>query len=148
MTKHMFLGGEVLVMQKEHAAYIAGIIDGEGSISLVKFHHNQHPSPLISISSSDLELLEWIKEITSFGKIVAKKNYNPHKHKDSFTLNIKYNQAISLLKEIVDYLVLTRKRKRAELILEEYKKVTPRNGRYSAELLVKKKQFYERLISL
>lgn len=33
------------------------------------------------------------------------------------------------------------KRLRAELILSDYLKVTPRNGKYSSELLVKKKKF-------
>ncbi|MBU3209659.1 hypothetical protein [Clostridium algidicarnis] len=35
-------------MTSEEKAYIAGIIDGEGSIMLLKFHHNQFPSPCIS----------------------------------------------------------------------------------------------------
>ncbi len=135
-------------MNKEHAAYIAGIIDGEGSISLIRLHSNQYPSPFISISSSDLELLEWIKNITGLGSIIRKKNYKPTKHKESYTLNIKYNEAILLLNEIVDYLVLTRKKQRALLILSEYKSVTPRNGRYSKEILAKKELFYQRFMSI
>lgn len=135
-------------MKIEHAAYIAGIIDGEGSISLVKFHKNQLPSPLISIPSSDLELLEWIKNITGYGTIIRKKNYNPDKHKDSYTLNIKYNEAISLLNDVTPYLIIERKKKRALLILSDYKKVTPRNGRYSKELLTQKQEFYEKFMSI
>ncbi|WP_315117412.1 hypothetical protein [uncultured Clostridium sp.] len=45
----------------EQSAYIAGIIDGEGSIMLLKFHSSQLPSPCLSISSTSLELLNWIK---------------------------------------------------------------------------------------
>ena len=42
-------------------AYIAGIIDGEGSIMLIKLHSNEFPSPCISIASTTLELLTYIK---------------------------------------------------------------------------------------
>lgn len=51
-------------MLETEKAYIAGIIDGEGSIMLIKFHKNQYPSPCISISSTNVELLEWIKQTT------------------------------------------------------------------------------------
>lgn len=54
-------------------AYLAGIIDGEGSIMLIKVKSKQFPSPCISISSSNLELLEWIQCATSIGKIIKKK---------------------------------------------------------------------------
>ena len=49
-------------MTETEKAYIAGIIDGEGSIMLQKIHSNEHPSPCISIASTTLELLKWIKE--------------------------------------------------------------------------------------
>lgn len=56
-------------MTNEQKAYIAGIIDGEGSIMLLRFHNNQFPSPCISISSTTIELLKWIKGITKIGTI-------------------------------------------------------------------------------
>ncbi len=60
-------------MITEEKAYIAGIIDGEGSIMLLKFHNNQFPAPCISISSTTLELLEWLKNKTRVGTIKEKK---------------------------------------------------------------------------
>ena len=135
-------------MTLQQAAYIAGIVDGEGSISLVKQGKNQYHSPLISIASADLELLEWVQKTTGYGTIIKKKNYNPSKHKDSYAINIRYNQAISLLKEIVEFLVITRKKKRAQLILSEYKKVTLRNGRYNKDLLERKTIFYRNFMSI
>lgn len=135
-------------MTSEEKAYIAGIIDGEGSIMLLKFHNNQFPSPCISISSSTLELLEWIKLKTAVGIIKGKKNYNSDKNKDSYTYTVKYNEAIELLRELLPYLIIESKRKRAILILEKYKKFTPRNGRYSPEMLEMKKAFYEEFIAI
>ncbi|NFA89743.1 hypothetical protein EXM30_04850 [Clostridium botulinum] len=105
-------------MTNEQKAYIAGIIDGEGSIMLLRFHNNQFPSPCISISSTTIELLEWIKSVTKVGTIKRKKNYNTEKHTDSFTYTIKYNDAINLLIQIEPYLVIKNKKTRARLIIE------------------------------
>lgn len=135
-------------MEAIDKAYIAGIIDGEGSIMLTKFHKNQHPSPCISIASTSLELLIWIKDKAGYGDIKSKKNYNIEKHQNSYVYTVKYNNAIEMLNDITPYLVIPIKKQRAELILSEYKSVTPRNGRYSEELLQQKQAFYQKFISL
>lgn len=135
-------------MTSEEKAYIAGIIDGEGSIMLLKFHSNQFPSPCISISSTTLELLQWIKSKTNVGTIKGKKNYNLEKHKNSFTYAVKYNDAINLLVEIEPYLIIKSKKKRAKMIIEKYKDLTPRNGRYSNEMIEAKETFYKEFINI
>jgi LAGLIDADG-like domain len=135
------LGG--IAMEIWEAAYIAGIIDGEGSISLTKMHEHEHRRPCISIASTDKELLIYIQSLSG-GTINNKKNYNPNKHKDSFTLNIKNKEAvISLLGFISPYLRVDKKRKRALWILKKYEEVTPRNGKYNLESLEKKLSFEE-----
>lgn len=135
-------------MTDTEKAYIAGIIDGEGSIMLIKFHSNQFPSPCITISSATIELLEWIKQKVCAGTIKGKKNYKPEKHKNSFTYEIKYNKAIILLKNICPYLIIEAKRKKAELILKYYKILTPRNGKYSPEQLIAKENFYQEFMNI
>jgi len=45
-------------MTPEESTYVAGIIDGEGSIMLIRFHKNQNPAPCVSISSALIELLK------------------------------------------------------------------------------------------
>lgn len=129
-------------MTTEQKAYIAGIIDGEGSIMLIKFHNNQFPAPCVSITSTTLELLTWIKAVTGIGAINHKKNYNPKNHKDCFTYIVKYDAAIDLLLAIEPYLVINIKKTRARFIINGYKNVTPRNGRYSSEMLTAKEKFY------
>lgn len=135
-------------MLETEKAYIAGIIDGEGSIMLQKFHSNEFPAPCVSIASTSLELLEWIKETIQKGAIISKKNYNPEVHKDCYSYVLRRNDAIYLIKEIYPYLIIESKRKRAKLILENYKALTPRNGRYSLEMLEAKKKFYNEFISI
>ncbi|WP_053956698.1 LAGLIDADG family homing endonuclease [Inediibacterium massiliense] len=129
-------------------SYIAGIIDGEGSIMLIKFHKNQFPSPCITIASTTLNLLQWIQEKSKVGHIKSKKNYNPQKHKDSYTYIAKYEDAIYLLKAIEPYLIIPEKKLKARMIIYEYKQVTPRNGKYSQELLEQKEDFYKRFVSI
>lgn len=128
-------------MECWESAYIAGIIDGEGSISLTRMHGGENRRPCISIASTDLELLVYIQALTG-GKINNKKNYNPDKHKDSYTLNIKKKEAVlSLLKNIKPYLRVDKKRNRSQWIIENYEKLTPRNGKYNPQLLELKLAF-------
>lgn len=61
---------------------------------------------------------------------------------------IKFNKAIDLLKEIAPYLIIEVKRKRAELIINNYKKVTLRNGRYNTEQSQERKKFYKEFMDI
>lgn len=135
-------------MTETEKAYIAGIIDGEGSIMLQKFHSNQYPAPCISIASTTYELLEWIQTVIGKGSIKSIKNRNPEKYRNSYAYILRYDDAINLLIEIYPYLIINSKQKRAELIIKKYKSLTPRNGRYTAELINLKNEFYEEFINL
>ncbi|MGJ7920192.1 LAGLIDADG family homing endonuclease [Neobacillus sp. LXY-4] len=96
-------------MEKWEAAYVAGIIDGEGSITLTRMHGQEFRRPCISIASTDLELLLYIQSLTG-GVINNKKNYNPEKHKNSFTLYIKKKKdVIDTLQHISPFLRVNKK---------------------------------------
>ncbi len=116
-------------------AYIAGIIDGEGTITLSKKHKNETPSPRVTISNCNLDVLKWIKKKAGYGNIQRKKRVREH-HSIPFELRILSDRAIHFLNEIKDYLRI--KKPHAILITEKYKSVTLRNGRYSKDLLEKK----------
>ncbi len=135
-------------MTETEKAYIAGIIDGEGSIMLQRIHKNEHPSPCVSITSTTLELLEWIKDTVRKGRVLSKKNYNIEKHKDCYSYVLRRNDAISLLNDIYPYLIINTKKKRAELIISKYKSVTPRNGYYTDEMLIAKEEFYKEFMGI
>jgi len=139
---------EGIIVKEWEAAYLAGIIDGEGSITLTKNHKNEFRRPCISIASTDLELLDFLKTITG-GTIANKKNYNPRKHKNSFTLTIRKKETVmDLLASISGFLRVDKKKKRANLILENYDKVTPRNGKYCPVLLNEKQLFEEEFFKI
>ncbi|MEK3992027.1 LAGLIDADG family homing endonuclease [Robertmurraya sp. FSL R5-0851] len=135
-------------MKEWEASYIAGIIDGEGSISLTRMHKGEFRRPCISISSTDKELLIYIKSLTD-GVINNKKNYNPKRHKDSYTLTIKKKEKVfEVLEKTHPYLRVNKKRARAIWILKFYDKVSRRNGKYSPTLLKQKLQFEEEFFLL
>jgi len=135
-------------MKKWEASYIAGVIDGEGSIMLTRMHKNEFRRPCISIASTDLELLQYVQSHTG-GILVCKKNYYPLMHKKSFTLTIKKKDIVFyLLNQIVPFLRIHKKRKRALFILKEYNNVTSRNGKYTPELLNQKLLFEKRFFEL
>ena len=135
-------------MTETEKAYIAGIIDGEGSIMLQRIHKNEFPSPCVSVASTSLELLNWLKKTIGKGMIISKKNYNPEVHKDCYSYVLRRNDAIKLIEEIYPYLVIVSKKKRAKLIIEKYKALTPRNGRYTSEMMKAKEEFYNEFISI
>jgi len=75
------------------------------------------------------------------GKITLKRTYQ-QQHKQGFTYGVSNRQALNLLKQIVSYLQ-SYKKLRAELVLAQYVKLTPRNGKYSKELLMQRDVFVE-----
>lgn len=135
-----------MILTEKDKGYIAGIIDGEGSICLTKHHSNEFRSPEISVTSTTYEILQYLKN-TIGGNISTKTKYNEN-YKDSWLWKIRTNLALELLNEIKDYLLVPEKKARAELLINEYKSVTPRNGRYSEEKLKQKLDFEKRFMEI
>ncbi len=128
------------------AAYIAGLVDGEGTIALTRRHKNENRQLEISISNTEMELLEYLLDTIGTGRITRKKTYS-NKHTPSATYLISNRQALRLLEQIFPFL-LTYKQHRASLILQDYLRLTPRNGKYSQELRQKRERFIERFFEI
>lgn len=133
--------GEFYGKQALHIiAYLAGIIDGEGTITLSKIHKaSEFRHPVVSVSSTSYEILDFIHAHYG-GSISAHKIYQSH-HKQSWMWKTTYDDVISFLTDIYPYLLDKTKRHRAQLLMTRYKQVTPRNGRYSEEMKQAKQQF-------
>jgi len=63
------------------------------------------------------------------------------KHAVGYIYRVRNRQALNLLTQISLYLRTYNKRKRAEMVLKNYIKLTPRNGKYSTEILTQRKKF-------
>lgn len=133
-------------LTKTEAAYIAGLIDGEGTITLIRKHKNEHRQLSLSISSTEIALLEFVKSATGVGKITTKRTSKSH-HTPSFTYAVYNRQALIIVEQVLSFLK-SYKRERAELILSNYLTLTPRNGKYSDDLLARKNEFEKAVLSL
>lgn len=91
-------------------------------------------------------MLDYLKE--NLGGSISTVKKDKESYKDAWHWKIKGNKAIEILKVIEPYLLVPEKRKRAKLIIDEYKSVTPRNGKYSAEMLEKKLDFEKRFFEI
>jgi len=133
-------------LNQTEAAYIAGLIDGEGTVTLTRKHKNENRQLCVSVSSTEKHLLDFVLHSTGTGKITGKRTSKQH-HTPSFAYAVYNRQALDLLKQTFRYMK-SYKRERAALILAEYLDVTPRNGKYTAELLARKRDFERRVLAI
>ncbi len=135
-------------LTNEEKAYIAGIIDGEGSIMLIRHKVGTYPSPSLSVASTTYELLSYLKSTIGAGNIRSKNNYKPSVHLNSYTFELRGDKVLKLLSDIHPFLQIKTKQQRSKLLLDDYNSVTIRNGRYTNEQLDAKKQFYNDFITI
>lgn len=131
-------------MKEVERAYIAGIVDGEGSIGLWRHHKNETHTPNVTVANNSLELLQWIRAKVG-GTIVSKKKRLEH-HQNSYAWSVRQDRAIRFLNDIKEFLIV--KRPQAELIIKEYKAVTHRSGKYTSEMLKRKEVLVAKMTKL
>lgn len=128
------------------AAYIAGLVDGEGTISLTRRHRDENRHLVVSISSTELSLLRHVLKTVGAGRITNKRSVSI-RHTPSATYTIDNRQALRLLEQIAHHL-RTYKVRRAELVLRDYLRLTPRNGKYSQALRKQRDAFVRTFFAL
>ena len=134
------------ILSKEEAAYIAGVIDGEGTISLSRRHRNDNRQLVVSIANTEHALLDYIRQTVGAGRITKKRTVSS-RHSPSVTYVIDNRQALSLLEQVAPYL-RTYKSKRAEMIVRDYLRLTPRNGKYSERQRLERETFIKDFLRL
>jgi LAGLIDADG-like domain len=128
------------------AAYIAGLIDGEGTITLSRKHAGEKRQLAISISNTERPLLDFVLQSVGAGKVTRKKTTKPH-HAPGLTYALWNRQALSLLVQVKPFL-RSYKRMRAQLVLDHYVQLTPRNGKYTPEIAAERQRFESKLLGL
>ena len=109
-------------------------------------HRGENRRPVVSISSTELPLLLYVKTVVGAGRITNKARTRSY-HSPSYAYTLLSRQALLLLGQISKYL-RTYKAKRACLLLENYLRVTPRNGRYTAAQRKAKQSLEDRFFAL
>jgi LAGLIDADG-like domain len=133
-------------ISREEGAYIAGLIDGEGTIALTRRHRAGNRQLVVSISNTELKLLRYVQKVIGAGRITSKRTYRAH-HTPSHAFAIENRQALALLEKIAPYLK-TYKAKRAGLVLRDYLRLTPRNGKYTPAIQQVRQKFIEKFMRL
>lgn len=85
------------------AAYIAGLIDGEGSIMLVTRNHGVSCHLRVTVSSTHEGVLRWLAVVTNVGK-VYRLNLGTARHKPSLAWRAHGDGALTLLTQIAPYI--------------------------------------------
>lgn len=129
--------------------YVAGFLDGEGSVTLSRDRkHAQFKTPMVTFSNNIRSILEDIQQFLNLGGSIIRKNETRMNCSPSYTLQYKDDAALRLCALLQDRLRHPSKKARAQLLVSTYKSVTPRNGKYSAEMLERKLELEERFSKL
>jgi hypothetical protein len=120
-----------LTLSNVEAAYIAGIIDGEGSLSLLrpKIDGCQHVYPSLQVANTNFELIDWLHKRLPFGVCVRQTLPKTSRERPVKWISWRAYATIAILKRVLRYLVV--KRERALLVLEFWamnKKAVKANG--------------------
>lgn len=128
------------------AAYIAGLIDGEDTVTLTRKHRDENRHLAVTISNTEKRLLDFVRHAIGAGKITGKRTARAH-HTPSFTYAVCNRQALDLLCQVRPYL-RTYKAHRADLILRNYIDLTPRNGKYTEGLRLAREEFESAVLAI
>jgi hypothetical protein len=137
---------EVRLLSVAEAAYLAGLIDGEGTVTLSRKHAGDMRQLVVSISNTELPILEFALLIVGAGKLTNKRTSEAH-HTPSFVFALWNRQALALLAQVEPYM-RSYKRDRARLMLQEYVRLTPRNGKYTNAMRTERRIFEDSLLGL
>ena len=129
-----------------HAAYLAGLVDGEGTVTLTRQHRNEGRRLVVCISNNELGILDFAKECIGVGRITTKRTYN-ERHADSYTYQLSSRQALDLLSQIVPFMK-SYKAQRASMAIDQYLLLTPRNGKYRPEVMRRREEFERKLLAI
>lgn len=130
-------------MEEVDLAYAAGLMDGEGTVTLMRVRKSaKYKAPVVSMTSTDRPLLIWLKDQFG-GHVRTQKRYADH-HKQAWVWHARYSAALNFLSQVRPWLRVPEKCRRADLLLQEYPRLTPRNGKYTSEMRTQKLAFEDR----
>lgn len=137
---------DVKTLPATDAGYVAGLIDGEGTITLIRKHRNENRQLSVTIASSERAMLDYVHLVIGAGKITRKRTSQAH-HAPQFAYAIYNRQALALLQQVASFLH-SYKAQRAQLILQHHLSLTPRNGKYSAAQRLARAAFEQRVLAI
>lgn len=131
---------------KTELAWAAGMIDGDGCITLTR-SKSAFGKPTLVVDNTDESIIRELARLFG-GSIVIKKRYQTH-HRQAWSWR-RYGaqQVRANLKAVLPYMRCEMKRERARMIVEEYNDVTTRNGYYTPEQKSSRQEWEQRFMDL
>jgi hypothetical protein len=137
-----------ILIDRDKVCYLAGIIDGEGCVSLGK-RKEYYITPTLQITNTSRALMEWLKANCGGNdyRRIFEKRVN---RKDAWAWGLCGQAARDVIEAVRPYLVI--KQKQADLVLKVYKKIgrkAKRNslGRLTLVMTEKEKNMNRKAIS-
>ncbi len=129
-------------------AWTAGLMDGDGSISIQKRTNPEgFRKPIAVVDNTDREILEELLRLHG-GSLVIKRRYKDH-HRQAWSWRLYgSNHVRAFLIQTMPYMHNSMKKERARMLVEEWLPVTPRNGYYTPEMRLLKQEFEARFMAL
>ena len=144
------LESKVSNLRETERAWLAGIIDGEGSIHITKTIERRNKSgfafhPQLSITNTNVAILSNVKRIAASGSICRSISSSHPAWKDKYSYTANSKTIRTILPEVLPYLI--GKRKQALLLLKFLSLVKPSaNSRF--QRTEEMHRLYERLRNL
>lgn len=95
-------------MTVAQAAYLAGLVDGEGSIIAVKRNSEGRHTWRLQVANTQLPLLDWCIEATGVGTIVTSQRRASEKHQLGSWWQCYSWNAYDVLRQIAPYMIIKR----------------------------------------
>lgn len=130
------------------AAWLAGYIDGDGSIGLYRNNGKRASrTPVLVIDSCDHEILGFVVGLVG-GSVVTKPRSKSH-HRQAMTWRLRGpRKVIPVLRQILPFMRCAFKLERARLLIEEFNLCTVPNGMYSPARKANKRDFEASFMAL
>lgn len=115
-------------MTREDAAYLAGLLDGEGCIQARASQHGW-VRPNVEVCMTNSAPLRWARAVTGVGYIYAQKERRQNRRQPWKWIISNPRDAASVLRQVVPFMKVKRAESMAFIMLSSIRAVTPRGHR-------------------
>lgn len=124
------------------AAYLAGMMDGEGSIML--FERDKSISLRVSCANTFKPVLDWIQQTTGVGSVRGGTPEKPDKHKRGFQWQTHSNLALVVLEGIMPHLKIKKEQARIAIEVQKRNMAKTIDREWGLEMCAKVKELNRR----
>ena len=152
----LWLRGKMNALTGEEVSYLAGLIDGEGCLTINKYQGKRNRTPsyrgMVIIEMTAGEVFERVTKITGIGKVFYTDHSRDNAHHSASYRWVVYNKAdmVALLEKLLPYLVV--KKQEAQVLLEFLAltpaKIVGKNSCKSQHYVQRDEQYYQMLKDL